>query len=64
MTNPDLLLEDVNAARSAGWFWQANDCNRFADESDVPGLTRRINGGTNGLADRIARTRIAEQVLL
>ena len=64
LTNPDLLLEDVNAARSAGWFWQANDCNRFADASDVTGLTRRINGGTNGLAARIARTRIAEQVLL
>lgn len=64
LTNPDLLLEDVNAARSAGWFWQANDCNRFADASDVTGLTLRINGGTNGLADRIARTRIAEQVLL
>lgn len=64
LANPDLLLEDVNAARSAGWFWQANDCNRFADASDVTGLTRRINGGTNGLADRIARTRIAEQVLL
>jgi len=64
LSNPDLLLEDVNAARSAGWFWRANDCNRFADASDVTGLTRRINGGTNGLADRIARTRIAEQVLL
>lgn len=64
LTNPDLLLEDANAARSAGWFWQANNCNRFADASDVPGLTRKINGGTNGLPDRIARTRVAEQVLV
>lgn len=64
LTNPDLLLEDANAARSAGWFWQANNCNRFADTSDVPGLTRKINGGTNGLPDRIARTRVAEQVLV
>ena len=64
LANPDLLLEDENAARSAGWFWQANNCNRFADASDVTGLTRQINGGTNGLPDRIARTSVAEQVLV
>ncbi len=64
LTSPDLLLEDANAARSAGWFWQANGCNRFADASDVTGLTRKINGGTNGLPDRIARTKVAEQVLV
>lgn len=61
---PDLLLDDANAARSAGWFWDANNCNRFADASDVTGLTRKINGGTNGLPDRIARTSVAEQVLV
>jgi len=60
-----LLIYPEHARTTAhGWFWQANDCKRFADASDVSGLTRRINGGTNGLADRIARTRIAEQVLL
>lgn len=64
LASPDLLLEDANAARSAGWFWQANNCNRLADASDVTGLTRKINGGTNGLSDRIARTKVAEQVLL
>lgn len=61
--NPDLLLQDDNAARSAGWFWRANNCNQFADAGDVVGLTKRINGGTNGLDDRIARTKIAESVL-
>ena len=64
VNNPDLLLTDANAARSAGWFWKANNCNQFADAGDVVGLTRRINGGTNGLEDRKARTKIAEQVLL
>jgi len=63
LTNPDLLLEDANAARSAGWFWQANNCNRFADAEDIRELTRRINGGFNGLPDRIARTQVAEGVL-
>ncbi|WP_213993846.1 glycoside hydrolase family 19 protein [Sodalis sp. dw_96] len=62
--DPDLLLQDVNAARSAGWFWQANKCNGYADISDMLGLTRRINGGLNGLPDRQARYQIARKALL
>lgn len=62
-SNPDLLLDDVNAARSAGWFWKANNCSQFADAGDVRGLTQRINGGFNGLQDRIDRTKIAEAAL-
>lgn len=61
--NPDLLLQDANAARSAGWFWKANGCNAFADAGDINGLTKRINGGFNGLQDRIDRTRKAEAAL-
>lgn len=64
LDNPDLLLQDANAARSAGWFWKANNCNQYADHDDVTGLTRVINGGSNGLADRRARTDRALQVLL
>lgn len=63
VNHPELLLADSNAARSAGWFWKANNCNQFADAGDVVGLTKRINGGTNGLDDRKARTKIAESVL-
>lgn len=61
--SPDLLLQDANAARSAGWFWKANGCNAFADAGDINGLTKRINGGFNGLQDRIDRTRKAEAAL-
>ena len=61
--NPGALTEDRYAALSAGWFWQSNGCNAFADAGDVAGLTRRINGGANGLEDRKARTRIAEAAL-
>lgn len=64
LDQPDLLLQDVNAARSAGWFWQANKLNPIADSGNVEALTRRINGGENGLADRIARTQRASQVLV
>jgi len=62
--NPDLLLQDANAARSAGWFWKANNCNQYADKGDLNGLTKVVNGGFNGLADRRARTDKALQVLL
>lgn len=63
LSNPDLLLTEENAARSAAWFWHANDCNRFADADDIVGLTRRITGGANGLADRKMRWEQAKLVL-
>lgn len=37
-------------------YWRDRKLNDLADRDDVNGITRRINGGTNGLADRIART--------
>jgi len=40
------------AVASAGWFWDTNKLNVYADKDDFIGLTRRINGGTIGLADR------------
>ena len=61
--NPDLLLEPTYAARSAAWFWQKNKCNTFADAGDIEGLTKRINGGLIGIADRKARYQAAERSL-
>lgn len=63
LTTPDLLLNDIQAARSAGWFWQANNLNSYADNRDFVGMTRRITGSTTGLADRTARLGVAEAVL-
>lgn len=40
------------AADAAGWFWQANSLNRYADSGDVEGCTRKINGGTFGIEER------------
>lgn len=51
---PDRLLMPVNAALSAAWFWQTNGCNELADAGDVRALTKRINGGYNGLSERQA----------
>jgi len=53
--NPDLLLEPTYAARSAGWFWKTNNLSAFADNNDILGMTKKINGGTIGLADRQAK---------
>lgn len=50
--DPGLLTEPEYAAMSAGWFWQDNGLNVLADTGDVRAVTRRINGGYNGLADR------------
>lgn len=51
---PELLEQPINAARSAGWFWRSRNLNQYADSEDFAGLTRRINGGHNGLLDRLA----------
>lgn len=59
VTEPGLLLDPVPAARSAAWVWDAKECSSFVDADDVIGLTRRINGGLNGLDDRLALTRRA-----
>jgi putative chitinase len=54
ITNPERLLMPVNAALSAGWFWESRGLNRLADLGDVKGMTKLINGGDKGLARRIA----------
>lgn len=50
--NPDLLLEPLYAARSAGWFWKVNNLASFADAADIKGMTKKINGGFIGLEAR------------
>ncbi|MNF10769.1 hypothetical protein D3C80_2118160 [compost metagenome] len=37
---------------SAGWFWQKEGLNSLADKGDILAITKRINGGSNGLEDR------------
>lgn len=54
LAHPELLEEPVHAARSAGWFWNTRGLNALADRGDFERITRRINGGTNGQADRLA----------
>jgi putative chitinase len=54
VNNPDLLLEPIPAARSAGWFWKTNNLSAFADAGDIKGMTKKINGGLIGYEQRQA----------
>jgi putative chitinase len=49
--------------QSAAWFWEANNLNQWADKGDILTLTKRINGGTIGLEDRIKHYNHAVHVL-
>jgi putative chitinase len=60
---PDLVATPQYAAMTAGWFWSTHNCNALAEAQDWIGLTKKINGGTIGLDDRIKRTDQAVAVL-
>jgi len=51
------------AAQSACWFWETNNLNQWADKGDIVTLTKRINGGTIGIEDRIKHYEHALHVL-
>ena len=60
---PQLLVEPYYACMSAGWFWNKKGLNDLADKRDYPEMTKRINGGLLGLADRIAKIDKAKEIL-
>lgn len=61
--NPPLLEQPANACRSAAWFWKSHGLNELADAGDQVAVTRRVNGGTNGLAERLAFFAVAQGAL-
>jgi putative chitinase len=63
ISHPELLELPEYAARSAGWFWDTKNLNALADTGDQVKVTRRINGGTRGLAERLALFDAARKVL-
>lgn len=60
---PELLEQTTNAALSAAWFWNVHGLSALADEGDFETITRRINGGLNGYADRQALLALATRAL-
>ncbi|UBF24365.1 hypothetical protein K9N68_22010 [Kovacikia minuta CCNUW1] len=63
ISNPRRLADPDLACRSAGWYWSTRQLNKDADRDDVETVTRIINGGYNGLDDRINLLRAAKRVL-
>jgi putative chitinase len=62
--DPDLVTDDVpTSLYSALWFWNKNNLNKFADVSDIKGMTKVINGGYIGLEDRIKHYDHAIEIL-
>lgn len=59
----EYLATFEGAAQSACWFWEANNLNQWADKGDIVTLTKKINGGTIGLDDRIKHYEHALHVL-
>lgn len=52
ITNPETLEEPFLAARSACQFWKDHGLANYADADDCKGLTKKLNGGYNGLTER------------
>ncbi len=60
---PEYLATFEGAAQSACWFWETNNLNKWADQGEMVTLTKKINGGTLGLEDRIKHYKHALEVL-
>ena len=63
IAHPELLGQPELAARSAGWYWQTKKLSELADVGDFRRITLRINGGVNGMSDRLALHDAAKEAL-
>jgi putative chitinase len=64
--HPEILKEPVNACRSAAWYWSDRGLNALADQGtdeSFTTITRRVNGGLNGIQDRLSLYHTAKEVL-
>ena len=62
--NPDLAASPAVGIQIACAYWLASRLNAAADRDDIEAVTRLINGGLNGIADRRARLAAAKGLLL
>ena len=63
VNDPELLEQPVNACRSACWFWFKHSLGELAERGQFKTVVRRINGGTNGLQERLMYWERAKAVL-
>lgn len=64
LDHPEFLELPENATRSAAWFWASRGLNERADRAEFDRITRVINGGINGMEDRLAHWDRALKVLV
>jgi predicted chitinase len=62
--NPDKAANADVGFRIAGAFWKTHGLNELADKCMITAITKAINGGTNGIKERLAFYRVAKKVLL
>ena len=60
---PELVKGLEVGARVAGWYWTSRDLNPYADRGQFDTITKKINGGLNGLKERRAYYMRAKEVL-
>jgi putative chitinase len=63
ISEPEKLGEPELAARSAAWFWGTHGLNELADAGDFEKITKRINGGLTGYAERLGLYAAAKEAL-
>ena len=64
MKNPDLIVSNAEVCvKTACWFWSSKRLNEWADKDDIITITKKINGGYNGLEDRTKILNTAKKVL-
>lgn len=62
MSHPEWLAKQPGCQKASMFFWMTGGLNALADRDDVRAVSRRINGGTNGLAQRMYYLRVAKRV--
>jgi putative chitinase len=63
ITDPDVLLTPNGAALSAAKYWFDRHCNELADSEDILSLTKKINGGTVGLSERVSLLKAVKRAM-
>ena len=63
MSHPEWLAQQPGCQKSSMFFWLINNLNRYADQDDARMVSKRINGGWNGLAKRLEYWRKAKEAL-
>lgn len=63
VAHPELLEQPEWACLAAAWFWSEHGLNELADAGKFEAITKRINGGLTGHAERVALWERAKAVL-